>query len=401
MHSQTMEWGQIIKGNLDSEFGIFDSAIDPEGNLLVCGHFQKVVDIDITSDTKLITSNSGYDYYVAKYKQSQELLWVHTSSQTSTLSESAYRITSDQLGNVYVMGGENSPSSSFVLKLSPTGSVVWKKHFSFIKYYGTQFAFATIIDLKMEENGGVTVMGYYSDSTDFDPGPALVVLPASGGKSMFFVRLDASGKFEWVKTIPPLVDDGVSEVTLRTKVVDREDNLYLLGSFTDSVDFDLDTGEYILHSSHDANVYLAKYTADLELIWAKQFIGEYNEWGPVYLRGDMSIDGHDSLHVLIPSKGTIYDPSGENYMFSHSSNKSQRYVKLDSDGRVIRSFQIGSGQEYGEIYAYPDGSFLISAGTEPNGDLDPSPLGAMIFNESDEYGDVAYMAKFDFLGNYM
>jgi hypothetical protein len=380
---------------------MFDSAIDPDGNLLVCGQFEKVVDVDITSSAKFITCNTGSDYYVAKYKQSQELMWVHTSSQTSTLDEGAFNITSDHEGNVYVMGTETGPSASFVLKLSPSGSVVWKKYFSFIKYYGTQVSYAYVSDVVAEDDGAVTLIGNYSDSTDFDPGPAKFVLPAKGGNNVFFVRLNANGQFQWVKTIAPVNNLNASDVSYRSEVADREGNLYLLGSFSDTIDFDPDTGTFTLQSSDDANIFLAKYTSDLDLIWAKQFTGEYDEWGPVYLRGDMAIDGHDSLHVLIPAKVGVYDPTGENYTFTGISNKSQRYVKLDADGRFIRSFQIGSGQEYGEIFAYPDGSFLITACTEPNGDIDPSAEGAMIFNESDEYGEITYMAKFDLPGNYL
>ena len=161
--------------------------IDGSGNLLVTGYFAGTKDFDPGVGETNLTPVGNEDAYVFKLNSLGEFQWAKNFG--STLSDNGYAVTSDAVGNVYVTG------------------VFW----------------------------GTTV-------NDFDPGPAVVALPTgTNGYDGFIVKLNASGDYQWAKSIfAPLVNgwDQVNGIFL-----DGSNNIYCTGFFTNgTVDFDPGAG---------------------------------------------------------------------------------------------------------------------------------------------------------------
>ncbi|WP_201568449.1 Ig-like domain-containing protein [Imperialibacter sp. 75] len=161
--------------------------IDGSGNLLVTGYFAGAKDFDPGVGETNLTPVGNEDAYVFKLNSLGEFQWAKNFG--STLSDYGYAVTSDAVGNVYVTG------------------VFW----------------------------GTTV-------NDFDPGPAVVALPTgTNGYDGFIVKLNASGDYQWAKSIyAPFVNgwDQVNGIFL-----DGSNNIYCTGFFTNgTVDFDPGAG---------------------------------------------------------------------------------------------------------------------------------------------------------------
>jgi hypothetical protein len=52
-----------------------------------------------------------------------------------------------------------------------------------------------------DDAGNIYLTGSFSDSADFDPGPAVFQLNPSGGTDAFIVKLNAEGGFVWARRI--------------------------------------------------------------------------------------------------------------------------------------------------------------------------------------------------------
>jgi hypothetical protein len=400
-YAQSLEWFGIVKGNAHSTAYIINRIVDHEGNLITAGSFSNTVDFDFTNGTFERTAHGGADYFIAKYSPAGNLIWVHVDSQAGTLGESISNLAIDEDDNIFAAGKESNPNQSFVLKVNSEGQRIWKKSINFIKYYGSDVNYSTFQSILVDLDG-VLLQGIYSDSTDFDPGPGKYVLKPNGSSNAFFLKLDDSGSFKWVKSLGGIQGVSTSKTGAEHTHFDSQRNVVVFGSFTDSTDFDLDTSTHILHSTHTLNLYIAKYTSSLQLLWIKQFTGNYGTAFPNPFRGDLAIGPSDSLYLLIPSiTGFIYDPGNQNFTVPGVSSSSQRVLKLDTNGIVLRSFQFGKGQEYGEIHVFPNGNMLISAATLSDGDLDPSEHGYLAYSNGSTQAEIPFIAQYDVLGNLL
>ena len=123
----------------------------------------------------------------------------------------------------------------------------WAKHIG-----GTQNVSGQAICT--DNQGNVYTTGYFTGSTDFDPGPAIYGLTAptstnsaSTSEGIFISKLDANGNFVWAKTVG--VYAGISYNRGVTITVDALQNVYVGGFFYGSGDFDPGPGTFSLTSA--------------------------------------------------------------------------------------------------------------------------------------------------------
>jgi len=118
--SGTIQWQRTLDSTSFAEFG-YDVAVDPSGNVYICG----------TKDTNVTGNPRAHDVIIAKYNSSGTLQWQRTlnNSQYNKIEE-GYGITVDDKGTVYVTGstetgGTNTDPKSiaFIAKLPSDGSL--------------------------------------------------------------------------------------------------------------------------------------------------------------------------------------------------------------------------------------------------------------------------------------
>ena len=157
------------------------------------------------------------------------------------LFENIEDIALDDSGYVYTTGyfrgtADFNPASTpavytpesigtFIQKTAPTGELVWVKVIT-----GVSNTFAYAMDVNDQ---GIVIVGRYSGTVDFDPGPSVVEHTGFQG---FVLKLDLNGNFQWVKTIS-LGSSSLSQVKL-----DGAGNIYYVGDFSGTPDFDPGAG---------------------------------------------------------------------------------------------------------------------------------------------------------------
>lgn len=113
-----------------------------------------------------------------------------------------------------------------------------------------------------------------SEEAEFNPYGTSSNLLSSAGNDCFFAKYGADGNCVWAKSMKLLRLDGLGAAGGTSIAVDGEYNVYVLGFFNDSVDFDPDpVASYKLYSAGGSDCFFAKYNSNGDFIWAKQFGG--------------------------------------------------------------------------------------------------------------------------------
>jgi hypothetical protein len=80
--------------------------------------------------------------------------------------------------------------------------------------------------------GFVYTVGSFMGTVDFDPGPGVFNLSATGLTDIFLMKQDPSGVFLWAKKYGGPLDDEATSIA-----IDPADNLYITGNFRAAVNF--------------------------------------------------------------------------------------------------------------------------------------------------------------------
>ncbi len=192
----------------------------------------------------------------------QNVDWVRSFGNTG--NEYGRSVTTDGIGNVYTTGTftgtvDFDPGASvhnlvstgaddiFIVKLNVTGNFLWAKSFG-----NTGFSDRSNC-IKVDSQGNVYVTGWFTGTVDFNPGPATFTLSALTGYDAFILKLDASGNFLWAANF------GAHSIQINgpSLAISQAGDLYLVGYFGATVDFDPGPGTFSLTSAGVYDVFIS------------------------------------------------------------------------------------------------------------------------------------------------
>jgi hypothetical protein len=266
--------------------GCYGITIDHSNNLIVAGQFSGAsVDFDPSPAIYNLTSNTNggsFSGFLAKYSSTGALLWAFSlngnPSSVYINSSGAARVSVDDINNILVSGifdgtidFDPSPTNSANLTRTAGGSILTS---TFIAKYGSNGNYKWAKELPttvswVHEINATTSGDFYLSSTlgsniDIDLGPDTVLLNNYGGYDGFVAKFDSSCNYIW-----SIVIGGSSYDFLTMSDIDPSGNIWVVGVFMDSVDFDPDTGVSILTSSaNSADGFIAKYSSSGTYQWA-------------------------------------------------------------------------------------------------------------------------------------
>jgi len=204
-----MGWARTW-GSTENDFGK-NVALDALGNVYVAGDFRDTVDFDPSSNTDQYSSKGDYDVYLVKYNKEGTYEWARTWG--GSISDEGNAIAIDDSGNVYVSGP-------------------------------------------------------FRDTVDFDPGPNELIITSSGSADVFLSKLDSTGTLQWVRTWGGGSGEGSAGAT-----IDDFGNIYIIGWFNLSVDFDPGIGVDNHSSNGGADIFLSKFDSSGNFQWARTWGG--------------------------------------------------------------------------------------------------------------------------------
>ncbi len=227
------------------------------------GHFQ------------LPSGGPNEDTYIAKYAPDGEVLWA--KSITGNYMVSAYDVTTDRAGNIFVIGyfGHHNLGGKitldnlqlesyggrdiFVAKYSTKGDLLWADHAG-SSGTGSSGGYDYAVDVAADNLGGCLVTGWFQGEARFGQH----TLTSAGGRDIFNVKYTDEGKVSWASGTGGALDDQGSTVA-----IDQEGNCYSAGFFSGSAKF----GDTQINSLGERDIFVAKHNPRGELIWLRQMGG--------------------------------------------------------------------------------------------------------------------------------
>jgi hypothetical protein len=251
---------------------------DNDGNVLVTGWFQGTVDFNPGAGVHNL-STARVSCFILKLSADGEFIWAEKINSPDGGVE-GHTIRTDSKNNVYVSGlfkaatdfnpGEGTsvlePAedfAAFLVKLDKNANFRWA-----IQPGG--YAINTNLDKKrpfeIDSEGNIILAFDFRNTVDFNPTEEETLLTSDGNfTDVFIQKLDSLGNLLWVKQI-----GGPDYEALGGLHLDENNNIYITGYYTGTVDFDPGTSTYELTAGNEWNIglYIAKYSPEGNLVWA-------------------------------------------------------------------------------------------------------------------------------------
>jgi hypothetical protein len=140
-----------------------------------------------------------------------------------------------------------------------------------------------------DASNNVYTVGTFSGTVDFNTSPAPIdtfIRTSKGQEDIYLLKTDAQGNFIWCKLIGGLSSDDVKDIVVNST------NIYLCGSFQNTVDFDPSpTSTYTLSGGLSLNGYVLKLDINANLVWVQQFGGGGDD-----ICNAIAVDGSDNVY---------------------------------------------------------------------------------------------------------
>ena len=242
-----------------------------------------------------------------------------------------------------------------------------------------------------DSEGNVYLTGAFSDSLDFGGQASGATKVSRGFVDSYVVKFNPHGQLAWVYQI----GGTGSEYGYRLSL-DNFGNVYVIGIFTDSVDFDEGLGQSMGYANGPSwDIFVCKLDTSGSFKWAKSFGGIGDDRGH-------ALSNDDSGNVYI---GGVFSSTLD---FNPNSGIDQKtslggfdafVIKLDSSGSYKWGSQIGGAQSDRLMSLAIDnnGDCLISGSFERTVDFDPSSAVSNLTSVIGS-GDI-FMAKYNPTGS--
>ncbi len=248
-----------------------------------------------------------------------------------------------------------------------------------------------------DHQGNILVAGRFINTVDFDPGPSTYNLTGNGLHT-FILKLDANGNFLWVKAV------GGNLLGLDKSIaVDIDDNVYLTGNYSGTIDFDPSANTFNLSSvDNSTDAFILKLTSAGQFVWAKSIGGDGYERG-----SSIAIDHNQNVCIVGNYADTAdFDPGpGVYQLISETNSIGSSYdvyiLKLDSAGQFIWAKSVGGEQgDYGNSIAVDTlGNIYTTGAYRETADFNP---GSGVNNlNSSWWSEDIFVLKLDPAGNYV
>jgi hypothetical protein len=231
---------------------------DDSGNVYVTGQLE--FRCDFGGGIRHTTAGK-HDILLGKYGSDGTLKWMKRAGGIG--GDVGWGIGVDRVGNIYSTGefegtagwaaGDSmtvyGSNDIFLTKHTNSGNLIWAKKFGWTSDDKSRA-------MAVDKDGNCYVTGYFSSTARFGS----INVTSSGNNDAFIAKIDSKGDPVWVRK-----GGGTREDRGRGVVLDRQGNVFITGTFTQSATFSSTT----LNSFGKNSLFVAKYDNNGNFQWAK------------------------------------------------------------------------------------------------------------------------------------
>ena len=256
-------WAKSIGGKHQAQELSYSITTDMPGNVYITGNFIDTVDFDPGSNIFYLYPAGGcVDAFVLKLTQTGNFVWA--KSFRSPENSEGISITTSSTGDVYSTGiysgivdfdpgpGVYNLNSTggvdvYISKLDSAGNFLWAKS---TEDTGSVYSYSLSADV----SDNVYITGCFTNTVDFDPGPGIFSISASGLEDAFVLKLDSAGSFIWAVNF-----GGNNEAKGFSVTTDSFENVFTTGWYKGNIDFNPGSGVFSSNSSGEDDIFVCKF----------------------------------------------------------------------------------------------------------------------------------------------
>ncbi|MBK7856556.1 MAG: SBBP repeat-containing protein [Bacteroidetes bacterium] len=207
---------------------------------------------------------------------------------------------------------------------------------------------------------------------------------------LFGVKNNNAQSLQWVRQIGSAAADFANDV-----VIDAAGNVYVVGEFYNTVDFDPGVGVVNLTSAGNADVFIIKYTSAGNLVWARKMGGAEGDGGYA-----IALDGSNNVYIQGTFRSTAdFDPGATAFNLTSAGLADVFVCKLTNAGIFTWAKRFGgTANEYSTDIEIDNAGSVITTGRF-GGTVDFDP-GVGVANLAGGPVD-AFISKLSSAGNYV
>jgi hypothetical protein len=451
--AQNLQWAKGFMGAIHNVHSGF-IAVDAAGSVYTTGNFGGQIDFDPGPGVYIPPSPAQNNCFIVKLDNDGNFGW-YRSVELASPAHKAYgtAISFDDSGNVYTVGsfvgtgdfdpdpgvynmtsnGGNGGSDVFLLKLDSAGNFVYAKQIGGTENVG-------VVSMTIDNDNNVYIGGSYSETADFDPGPGTHNLTDAADGNVYVLKLNAQGNFLWCKTFgdytqensaPYVAHDDLGNIYSGLKLnkdiclmkidpsgnifftktinhtgnifanaitgicVDNTGNIYAIGTYYATTDFDPGIGTFNLNCAGFTDVFILKLDNSGNFMWAKGINGTDYE-----IPWDIAADSYGAVYTTGFFLQTVdFDPNAGIFNLSAVPNqiedkKDVFLLKLSSHGDLMFAAKMGGSEDDdGESLCLDGtGNCYVTGTFSDTCDFDPGPG---VYNlESNPFNTSSFVVKF-------
>jgi|GEM_PF-4361859 len=384
--------------SLNRAFGLEYKGIiyDGNSNLYLIGNFHHTVDFDPGPNIQNLTALS-IDIFIQKIDTNGNLMWVKQlkggglaidlikgpNNTINIYGSYSGSLDFDPGPGTYYDTSFQSSTQVFVMNMDALGNFQWVKFF-----HGHSNAPQGIIHgtaITTDNNNNIYLTGDYAHDVDFDPGQGIQTITTSM-TSAFVLKLDYHGNYIWVKGF-----NGNNTCYGKDLTTDKEGNIYIIGSFNGTIDFDPGSAVQNLTALGFFDVFIQKMDSMGNFLWVKQTASGNNS---ITYYERLTSDHLGNLYSTTTFSGTMdIDPS--NAVQNLTSSATDAFLqKLDTNGNLLWVYQLGgNGDDQISSTCIDTALNIWTVGYfEQTADFDP---GANVFNMTSMGNYDGFIQKLD------
>jgi len=213
---------------------------DNQNNVFITGSYTGAVDMDPSSANSTLPDQASLAGFFAKYDANGNFLWAHPLGKLLTVGN-LVNAAIDKTTNDIVVDGDfsgnvdfshagnaaatfNSPgNSNFVARYTNNGTYKWVRY---LPGSGT----GILSSVKVDNQSNAIITGNFGGQF-YANGPSGTALTANGTNDLLVASYQSDGTLKWAENF----GSGTSDVNSRYVCVDANNNIYITGYFTGTV----------------------------------------------------------------------------------------------------------------------------------------------------------------------
>ncbi len=281
--------GFILKLNSDGSYGwtktvggtglevAYSVTTDGLNNVYMVGSFTGTSNFNTDGGTDNLTAGGLQDdIFITKINSNGSYGW--TERIGANTADTAFSVTTDGLNNIYVAGrftgtvnfntdgGTNNLTSLgsddiAIIKINSNGSFGWAKK---IGGTGSDMARGIVTD----GTNNVYITGFFNGTVNFNTDGGADSKTSAGGSDVFITKLNSDGSYGWTKKFGGSGADIGFGITS-----DSLGNIYNVGSFSGTVNFNTDGGTDSKTSAGLTDIYMSRLNSDGSYGWSRKVGG--------------------------------------------------------------------------------------------------------------------------------